>query len=81
MLNFVAQLAQNGIRQIGGILRHEINTDSLGTDQPDYEFDFFLQHIRNILEKDMRSIKKEDNLWFFKVTDFRQLLIQLRKKP
>ena len=81
MLNFVAQLAQNGIRQVRRILRHKIDPDPLGTDQPDNEFDFFLQHIRNVLKKDMRLIKKEDNLWFFKVTDFRQLLIQLRKKP
>ena len=81
MLNFIAQLAENFVRNVRRILSDEINTDSLRTDQLYNLPDFFEQRRRRHIEKKMRFIKEKNHSRFCHVSGFRQCLKKFRQHP
>src|SRR5262245_49991272 len=81
MLHAVAQLSENYIGDIEWVLCNEVNADSFGSDQSDHLFNFFQQSFRRIIEKQVRFIEKEHQLWFVRIADLRQSLEELGQHP
>ena len=81
VLNTIAQLAQHDIRNIQRVLADEKDSDSLRTNQTHHLFDLLHQRFGRLVEQQMGFVEEEDHLWFFWISDFRQVLEQLRKHP
>ena len=80
-MHTVAQLSEDYIGDIEWVLRDEIYADSLGTDQPNHLFNFFQQSFGRIIEKQVRFVEKEHQLWFLGIADLRQSLEELGQHP
>ena len=81
VLHAVAKLGQNLIGDIQRILGNKVNTNPLGTDQPHHLLHLFQQGRRGFIEQQMRLIEEEHQLWLVAVTDFGEVLKQLRQHP
>ena len=81
MLHAVAELAEHAIRHVDRILRHEIDADALGADQPHHLLDLVHQRLRRVVEEQMRLVEEEHELRLRQVAGLRQLLEQLRQHP
>src|SRR4030095_8590342 len=81
MLHAVAQLSENYIGDIEWVLCNEVNADSFGSDQSDHLFNFFQQSFGRIIEKQVRFVEKEHQLWFLGIADLRQSLEDLGQHP
>ena len=81
MLDPVAELGQDTVRYIPGILRAEIDADSLGTDELDHLLYFLKQGFRRVVEQKVRFIKEEHHLRLGGIAHFGQLLEQLGEHP
>ena len=57
-----------------GVLRHEIDADGLGADQPHHLLDFLEQRLGRILEQKIRLVEEEYELRLIGVADLRQFL-------
>ena len=62
MLDPVAQLRKNAVRNIPGVLCAEIDTYALGADELDYLLYFLNKHLRRVVEEQMRLVKEEYHL-------------------
>ena len=81
MLDPVAQLAENGFRDVQRVLGDEINPHPFGTDQSHHLLNLFQKGLRGVVEQQMRLVEKEDQFRFFRVSDFGQLFKKLGKHP
>jgi hypothetical protein len=81
MLDAVTELAQHGLRQVQGILRHEIDSDALRTNEAHNLHDFVLNDFGQIGKKQMGFIEKENQLRFFWVANFRKALEKRSEQP
>src|SRR5262249_25266650 len=52
-----------------------------GTDQSYHLFDLLFHRRSYISKEQVRFVKKENQLWFFRIADFRKILEQLRQHP
>ena len=59
----------------------QIYADSLGTNQPHHLFNFSSNAFGRIIEKQVRFIEKEHQLWFLGIADLRQSLEELGQHP
>ncbi len=78
VLEAVAELRQHDFRHVGRRLRHKINADALGADQPHHLLDLVDQLLRRVAEEQVRFIEEEDELGLIRIADFRQLFPQAR---
>ena len=62
-------------------MRDEPHADPFRADQADHLFDFIQQHLRSIVEQQVRFIEEEHQFWFLQIARFRQLFIQLGEHP
>ena len=62
MLHAVAKLAEHPVRHVDRILRHEIDADALGADQPHHLLDLVHQSLRRVIEEQMRLVEEEHEL-------------------
>ena len=81
MLHAVAKLPKHDVRHIDRVLRHEVNPDSLGPDQPDDLLNLALQRRRQIIEEQVRLVEEEDQFRLVEIARFRQFFVQLRQQP
>src|SRR4029077_4620597 len=73
--------AKNNFRNIERILADEVNADAFGTDQSHHLLNFLFNCWLDVRKQQMRFIKKEDDLRFFRVANFRKIFEQLRQHP
>ena len=81
MLNLIAQLCQNIVRDVSGVLGDEVDAHALGADELDNLLYLLQQMLGNPLEQQMRFVKEEDHPGLLGITDLRQRLKQLREHP
>ena len=81
MLDAIAELAQHGLRHVERVLRHEIDADSLGSNEPHDLLDLVQQLLRRIGKEQMRLVEEENELRLVRIADFRQPLVQLGQEP
>ena len=81
VLDAVAELAENVVRDVGGALRHEVHADALRANQPDDLLDLLDERRGRVVEEQMRLVEEEDERRFFGIADLRQVLEQLRQHP
>jgi hypothetical protein len=81
VLHAVAELPEHLLRDIEGILSHEVNAHAFRADEPHDLLDLLRERAGDIGEEQVRLIKKEDELWLIEITDFRELLEKLAEQP
>ena len=81
VLDAVAELGEDGLRQVERVLGDEIDAHALGADQADDLFDFFHQGFGGVTEQQVGLVKEEDQLGLFQVADFGQFLEQFGQQP
>ena len=81
MLNAVAELAEYGIRNIGGVLRYEIHSHALAADEADNLLDLVHEGLGGVFEQGVSLVEEEHELGQFQVANFRQTGIDLGKQP
>ena len=74
MLHAIPQLAQHSIGDIQRILADEINSNALGANQSHHLLDLLLDRRRDVGEEQVRFVKKENQLRFLRITNFRKIL-------
>src|SRR6185295_1870971 len=63
------------------VLRHEINSNALGSDEPDDLFNLLEQRFRSFVEKQMCLVKEEHEFGLLQISGFWQLFKQFREQP
>src|SRR5262249_43339871 len=81
MLRAIAELAEHNIGYIEGILTNEVNADPFGANQSYHLFDLLLDSRSYVSKEQVRFVEKENQLWFFRITYFREILEQLGEHP
>ena len=81
MLYTVAQLGENTVRNIRGILCAEIDAYALGTDQFYNLLNLFKKNLGGILEQKVRFIEEEYHFGLGKITHFGHFFKEFRQKP
>ena len=81
MLDAVAELAQNHLGHVGGVLGDEIDPDPLGADQPRHLFNLGNQRLGRVVEQKMRLVEEKDQLWLFGIAHLGQFLKKLGQQP
>ncbi|ENN86155.1 hypothetical protein RHSP_33286 [Rhizobium freirei PRF 81] len=81
MLHAVAELRQHRFRYIERVLGDEIDADALGADQTHHLFDTLDQHLRRIVEEQMRFIEEEDQPRLLRIADLGQFFEQFGQQP
>ena len=71
VLHTVAQLAEHSVGNIRRVLRDKIDADALGADKTDHLFDFIQQHLRRIVEQQMRLIEEEHQFGLVEIARLR----------
>ena len=81
MLDAVAKLGKDLFGNIHRVLRDEIDVDALGQDQAHDLLDAVDQHLRRVVEEQMRLVEEEDQARLVRIAHFRQDLEQLGHQP
>ncbi len=82
MLDPVAELGEDRVGHVERVLGHEIDADPLAAHEAHDELDPLEQHLRCLVEEQVRLVEEEeDELGLVEVTDFGQMLVQLRQHP
>ncbi len=81
VLHTVAELAEHAGRHVGGILRDEINADTLRADEPHHLLDLVHKRLGRIAEQQVRLIEEKHELGTIEVAHLRKRLKKLRKQP
>ena len=81
VLHAVAQLAQDILRYVTGILRYKIDTYALRPDQARDLLHLVDQRLGGIVEQKVRLVEEEHHLGLVRVANLRQFLEQFRKQP
>ena len=81
MLDAVAELGEDGLRQVERVLRDEVDADALAADEADDLFDLFDEGLRGVVEEEVGFVEEEDELGFFHVADFGQFLEEFGEQP
>ena len=74
MLNSVAELAQNAVRNIHWVLRDEKYADPFGADEAGNLFNFVNESVWSVVEKQVRFVEKEHHFRLVRITDLWELL-------
>src|SRR6185503_107598 len=80
-LHSIAELAKNLVRDVDRILSDEIDSDSLGANEPYDELHFFQEGRRRVGEQEVSLVEEEHELRLVGISGFRQLLEQLGQHP
>jgi hypothetical protein len=59
VLHSVAELPEDGIRDVERVLGHEVDADALGADEPHHLLDLFQQGRGRVVEEQVRLVEKE----------------------
>ena len=81
MLDAVAELGQHGVGHVERVLGHEEDADALAAHQPHDQLDALEQHLRRLVEEQVRLVEEEHQLGLVEVADLGQLLVQLGEHP
>ncbi|MCY1236427.1 hypothetical protein D9M72_490810 [compost metagenome] len=81
VLNAVTELAEDRFRHVERVLRDEVDAHALGSDEAHDLFDALRQHLRRIVEEQVRLVEEEHQLRLVRVAHLGQFLEQLRKQP
>ena len=81
MLNAVAQLPQNSVRNVNRRLRHKVHTNALGADEAHDLIHFLSERLGAVVKKKMRFVKEEHKFGLFQVSGFRQRAVDRIEKP
>jgi hypothetical protein len=81
MLHAIPELPENGFGNVNGVLGDEEDTHTLGPNKPDDLLNAGLQYGGQVVEKKMRLIEEEDELGFFRIANFGELLEELAHQP
>lgn len=81
VLNAVAELTEDKVRNVGWVLGDEVDPHALGADQANDLLDFLLEGVRRVGEEEMGLIKEEDEFRFVEIADFWQRLKEFRQEP
>ena len=81
VLHPVADLPQNAVGNVGGILGDEPDADALGTDQPHHLLHLLHQGLWGSVEQKMGLVEEEGQLGLVQVARFGQHFIQLGEHP
>src|SRR5258708_31062221 len=77
----MTELPEHALRDIERTLRDEVHTHALRTNEADHLLDFVNERLWRVLEKQMRFIKKEDELGPILVSYFLEFLEEFGKQP
>ena len=81
MLDAVSELTQDGVGDVEGVLRNEVDADPLGSDEPHDLLDLVLEGLRDVFEEQVRLVEEEDEFRLRQIAHFGKLLEELREKP
>ena len=81
VLHPVTELPEDFVRDIQGVLGHEIDADALGADQPDHLLDLVDQRLGCVIEQQMRLVEEKGQSWQLGVSALRQIFVQFRQQP
>jgi hypothetical protein len=81
VLHAVAQLAEDGVGHVEGILRDEVHADALGAHEAHHLLDLLLQSLRGVAEQQVSLVEEHHQLRLFPIADLGQPLEELRKQP
>ncbi len=81
MLDPVAELPENVLRHVVGILGAEIHAHALGSDETDHLFHPLKKGRRGVAEEEMGLVEKEDQTGPVQVADLGKILEELGQEP
>ena len=81
MLHPIAELAKNNVGYIERVLSHEIDSDTLRSDQSNDLLNLIKECRRGIVKKEVRLVEEEDKLWFIRISELRQSFEELGQEP
>ena len=81
MLELVAQLGQDGIRDVGGQLGDEVDAYALGTDQAHHLLDLLQQTLGRVVEQQMGFVEEEHHLGLVQIAFLGQAFVELGEHP
>ena len=81
MLYAIGELSEHAVGNIAGALGNEIDSDTFGSNQAHYLFDFVNQCSGRVFEHQMRFIEKHDQLGLLRIANFWQILKQFGQQP
>ena len=81
VLDFVAELREDAVRDVRRVLGDEVDADTLRTDEFDDLLDLLEQFLGGVVEEHVRLIEEEDDLRLLGVADFGKGLIELGHHP
>jgi hypothetical protein len=81
VLHPVAELAEDVLWHVRGVLRDEVDPHPLGADQPGHLFDLVQQRLGRVVEEQMRLVEEEDQLRLVRVADLGQFLEEFAQQP
>src|SRR5580698_606610 len=81
MLYPIPHLSQDIVGDVDGILRDEINADSLRADQAHNLLDLVAYHRRQIGKQQVSFVKEKYQLGFFRIANLGQPLVEFRQQP
>jgi hypothetical protein len=81
VLYAVAELAQDHVGHVVGILRAEIDANAFRADQSNNLLDSLLQGRRAVIEQQVRFVEDEDQLGLIEIADLGKRLEQFGKQP
>src|SRR5262249_41538525 len=81
MLDPIAKLSRDPVWHIARTLRHIINADAFGADQPGDALDLFEHGLGGAVEQQMRLVEQENQLRLVEIANLGQRLKQLVQHP
>jgi len=81
VLDAVAELAEDGVGDVDGVLGDEVDADALGPDEADDLLDAGAEDGRLVGEEEVSLVEEEDELGFIEIAGFGQVLEELGEQP
>ena len=81
VLDAVSELTQDGVGDVEGVLRNEVDADPLGSDESHDLLDLVLEGLRDVFEEQVRLVEEEDEFGLRQIAHFGKLLEELREEP
>ena len=81
VLHAVAELAEDFLGDVDGVLRDEIHAHTFRPDKADDLLNFVFERLGDVVEKEVRLVEEEHELWFVEVADFGEALEEFAEQP
>ena len=78
-MDAVAELAEDGVGDVDGVLGDEVDTDAFGADEADDLLDAGFEDGGLVGEEEVGLVEEEDQLGFVEVTGFGEVLEESRR--